>query len=105
MLTLEWLRQFRLGEYAIFDLVVSFVGITLLSPLLSKLFKKLRLDIPKRSWIIWTLPLSIFVHLIFSKFTPMTKYFFDPSGHYILKILIITMVVGGLIGIKKIPAR
>lgn len=38
MPTLEYLRHFRFASYAIFDLLVSFWGIYLLSPLLSRLF-------------------------------------------------------------------
>ena len=51
MTTIELLRQYRLGGYAIFDFAISYLGIWLLSPLLTRLFKKIRLDIPKINWL------------------------------------------------------
>ncbi len=106
MTSLEFLRQFRLGGYAIFDFVVAFVGIYLLSPLLSKIFKKIRINIPKRNWLFLTLPIGIITHLLIGNITPMTKYFIDLHGHYILKILILGLFIAGIKGIKienKIP--
>lgn len=102
MTWLEFIRQFRLGGYAIFDLVVSFLGIYLLSPLLSKLFLKIRISIPKINWVFLTLPLGIIVHLLSGKMTPMTKNFFDLHSNYLLKIIIIITLVLGLRGIKII---
>lgn len=100
MISIEYLRQFRFGEYAIFDLTVSFLGIYLLSPLLSKLFRKLRLDIPKRNWIFLTLPIGILTHLLVGRMTPMTQNFFDIHAHYLIKIIILASLVFGIRGIK-----
>jgi hypothetical protein len=102
MISIEYLRQFRLGEYAIFDLAVSFLGIYLLSPLLSKLFRRLRIDIPKRNWIFLTLPIGILTHLIVGRMTPMTQNFNNLHGHYLLKIIILASLVLGLRGTKII---
>ena len=102
MSTLEFLRQFRFGEYAIFDLAVSFLGVYLLSPLLSKIFRKIKIDIPKRNWLFLTLPLSILIHLAVGKITPMTRDFMDMHGHYILKIVIFALLIFGLKGITMI---
>lgn len=102
MITIEFLRSFKLGEYSIFDLSTSFIGIYLLSPLLSKLFTFIKLDIPKLSWIYLTLPLSILTHILIRQDTLMTKYFLDPTGHYILKLLIITLLILGIRGISII---
>jgi len=99
---IEFLRQFRLGGYAIFDFAVAFLGIYLLSPLLSKIFLKLRLDIPKLNWLFLTLPISIIVHLLIGQTTLMTKNFLDIHGHYILKILILGLLILGIKGIKII---
>ncbi len=96
MISIDYLRQFRIAGYAVFDFAVSFLGIYLLSPLLSKLFRKIRIDIPKRNWLILTLPISIMVHLLFGRITPMTKNFLDLNGHYILKILIVGLTVLGM---------
>jgi len=97
---IETLRRYRVGGYAIFDLVVSFVGIYLLSPLLSRLFRFVRIDIPKENWLFLTLPLSVLVHLLVGNITLMTEDFFDPQGHFFLKILILSLLFLGLRGIK-----
>jgi hypothetical protein len=99
---IEFLRQFRLGGYAIFDFAVAFLGIYLLSPLLSKIFLKLRIDIPKLNWLFLTLPISIIVHLLIGQTTLMTKNFLDIHDHYILKILILGLLILGIKGIKII---
>ncbi len=99
---IEFLRQFRIAEYAVFDFVASFIGIYLLAPFLSKLFLKLRVDIPKRNWLFLTLPIGIVVHLLVGSITPMTRDFLDLGGHYILKIFILVLLFFGLKGIKII---
>ena len=99
---IEFLRQFRVGGYAIFDFAVSFLGIYLLAPLLSKIFLKIGVDIPRKSWILFTLPISIIIHLLVGKITPMTKNFIDIHGHYLLKILILGLLILGVMGIKII---
>ena len=100
MITIEFLRSFKLGEYAIFDLVVSFLGVYLLAPVLTQLFKFTKLNIPLASWLYLTLPISILFHLLVGRYTPMTKYFLDPTGHYILKIFILGLLVLGLKDIR-----
>ena len=100
MIPIEFLRQFRFSGYAIFDFVAVFIGIYLLSPLLSKIFLKLKIDIPKKNWLFLTLPISIFVHLLVGQITPMTKDFIDIHSHYILKILILSLLILGIKGIR-----
>jgi hypothetical protein len=102
MSTLEFLRQFRILDYAVFDFVVSFLGIYLLSPLLSKLFLKIRLDIPKKNWLFLTLPIGILSHLLVGSITPMTADFLNINNHYILKIIILILSFFGIKGIKII---
>jgi hypothetical protein len=102
MTTIENLRQFRLGKYAIFDFAASFLGVYLLSPLLSKIFLKIGLNIPKQNWLFLTLPLSILTHLLVGNITPMTKDFFSPNSHYLLKLIILTSLFLGLKGIKLV---
>lgn len=99
---LQFLRQFRFGEYAYFDLIVSFLGIYFLSPLLSWLFLKLKVRIPKLSWLFLTLPLSILIHFLVHNITPMTRDFLDIHGHYILKIIILILLILGIKDIKII---
>jgi hypothetical protein len=102
MSSIEFLRQFRLGEYAIFDFAVSFLGIFLLSPLLSRLFLKLGIKIPKINWLFLTLPLSILVHWLTGRMTPMTINFINLHDFYFLKVVIIGLTILGLRGIKFI---
>ncbi len=89
MITIESLRQFRFGDYAIFDMTLAFVGMGILSPVLSKLFCLIKLEIPRKIWLIWTLPISILIHLLVGQRTLMTKYFIDLDDHYLLKAFII----------------
>ncbi len=100
-MTIEYLRSFRFGGYALFDLAISFLGIYLLSPLLSKLFLKLGLIIPKKNWLYLTLPLGVLVHLLVGTITPMTKSFIDLNSGYGLKLLIVVLLVLGLRGVKR----
>lgn len=102
MVPIEYLRQFRFSGYAIFDFVAVFIAIYFLSPLLSKLFRKLRLNIPKQNWLFLALPIGISTHLLIGNITPMTRDFMDIHSHYILKILIIGLLIFGLKGIKII---
>jgi len=102
MITLEYLRSFRIGGYAIFDLVVSFVGIYLLAPLLSKICRKFSLRVSTLSWLFLTLPISIVVHLLVNQKTLMVQDFLDLQSHWGLKILIITLTFLGIRNIKKL---
>lgn len=102
---IEFIRQFKIFEYAIFDLTVSYLGIYLLSPLLSKLFRLIRIEIPKINWVILTLPISILVHMMVGNFTPMTKKFLNLNDYYLLKIIILGMLILGIRGIKIIKNK
>lgn len=99
---ITFLRQFRMGQFAIFDFLLAFLIIFLISPLLSKIFTKVGVEIPRRNWLFFTLPISIIAHLLIGRMTPMTRQFFDPGGHYLLKAIIIGSFIFGLIGIKRI---
>lgn len=101
MNTIDYLRTFRIGGYAIFDFAASFLGMLLLAPLLSWLCKKAGIIVPKQNWVILTLPISIVAHVLVGKMTPLTKQFLDPSGHYLVKIIIIGCFVFGLLGLKR----
>ncbi|PIZ62593.1 hypothetical protein COY16_03915 [Candidatus Roizmanbacteria bacterium CG_4_10_14_0_2_um_filter_39_13] len=102
MISIEFLRQFRIAGFAIFDFAVSFIGVYLLAPLLSKLFGKLGIQILKKNWLFLTIPLSVLIHVLVSQITPMTKEFLDPQGHFILKGVIIILLIFGLRGIKRV---
>lgn len=100
MAPIAFLRQFRVGGYAIFDTAVSFLGVYLLSPWLSKLFLQFKIVVPRKSWLFLTLPISILVHFLVGNITPMTKNFMDLNGHYILKAVIFVLLFFGLKDIK-----
>ncbi len=102
MPSIEFLRSFRIGGYAIFDLTTSFLGVLVLSPFLIRLFRLIHLEIPLSSWMLFTIPIGILTHIVTGNHTLMTKYFLDPSGHYLLKLFIIILVLLGFIGIKII---
>lgn len=102
---LIYLRHFRLFNFALFDLALSFLGMYLLSGLLSKLFLKIGVQIPPRSWVLWTLPIGFLVHLLFGRMTPMVKNLLDLNGHYLLKIIVLAFFVAGFIGIKIVKIR
>lgn len=100
MITIEFLRQTRVGGYALFDLAVSFFGMYLLSPLLSKIFLKFKVYIPKLNWLYLTLPIGIIAHILIGRITLMTANFLDLQGHYVLKVVIVILCILGLRGIK-----
>ena len=105
MITIEFLRQFRIGGYALFDLAMAFLGMLVLSPVLSKLFLKLKVKIPRKNWLFLTLPISILAHVLVGNMTLMTKNFLDVNSHYVLKILIICLMILGVKDIKRISKK
>ncbi|AHB41060.1 hypothetical protein P148_SR1C00001G0253 [candidate division SR1 bacterium RAAC1_SR1_1] len=100
MNVIEFLRQFRVGGYAIFDLVVAFGGMYLLAPLLSRLFKKIRIIVPRLNRVFLTLPIAVIVHFLVGNITPMTKDIVDIHGHYLIKIIILVSLFFGIRKIK-----
>jgi len=93
---IEVLRQFKIGQFAVFDTVISYVGIYLLAPQLTKLTLKAHLQISRTQWLWLVLPLSIVIHLIFNQKTPLTNMVLNPNGYYLLKFLILFMLFMGL---------
>lgn len=96
MTSIEFIRQFKIGEYAIFDFVVSFLFALLISPILTKLFRIINLEIPRASWLYLTIPISILVHIIVGNITPMTRDFISLKGGVFIKILIVALVILGI---------
>ena len=105
MQILEYLREFTIFDYAIFDLIVSFWWVYLLSPTLTKLFLKIWIEIKRKNWMFLVLPLGILFHIIFWNITPMTRDFLDLNDFYSLKILIIVLLALGLKDIKFINKK
>lgn len=99
---IDYLRQFRLGNFAVFDFAASFLGMLALSPLLSYLCKRAGVHVPKRNWVILTLPIGVLAHILVGNITPLTKDVLDLSGHYVAKIVIVACAVFGVTGIRWI---
>lgn len=102
MIDIEYLRQFRIGSFAIFDFTIAFLAMIALSPGLSWLCKKAGVHVPKRNWVILTLPISVLAHVLFGRITPLTKSFLDPSGHYLVKIIVIGCCIAGVLGVQRL---
>jgi uncharacterized membrane protein len=102
MTTIELLRLYRFGDYALFDLFLAFLGMYLLAPVLSKIFRFFKLEIPKINWVFFTLPIGMVLHVLTKANTVMTKNFFDTQSHYFIKILIFSSLILGLMGIRVI---
>lgn len=99
-MTIEYLRSFRIAGYAVFDLISAFAGVYLLAPLLSRLFLKIGVVVPRSSWMLLTLPLGVLIHIIVGTETMMVKNFLDINGHYGIKILMVVLTCLGLLRVN-----
>lgn len=97
---IDFLRQFRIGPFAIFDTALAYVGIFFVAPLLTKLFSRFHLNISRTAWLWLTLPIAVIFHLVFRQSTPFMKMFLDLNGFYIAKIILLSMLYMGLRNIK-----
>ena len=100
MPSIEYLRSFKVFEYAIFDFALSFLGVYLLSPILSWLLTKINVKISKKSWLLLTIPISIPIHYLVGTITPLTEQFLNPNGDFIVKIVIVVLTYLGAKDIK-----
>lgn len=97
---IEFLRQFRIGPFTIFDSAAAYIGIFLVSPVLNWVLAKMHLRISVIGWLWLTLPIGIIFHLIFNQSTPMMKMLLNPNGDYITKIVLVLMLFMGLRQVK-----
>lgn len=105
MSLIDYLRQFRIGQYAIFDFASAFLGMALISPILSWLFAKFGVIVPKRNWVILTLPISVLIHVLIGNITPLTRDFFDLQAHPFTKLIIVGCLIFGLKGINIVKRK
>jgi hypothetical protein len=77
MITIEYLRNFKIGEYAIFDLTVSFLESGPLPTFIPSISAN-QTRYPPANWLFLTLP-SDYFHLAGNN--THDKYFLDPSAH------------------------
>jgi ABC-type enterochelin transport system permease subunit len=94
------LREFKIGQFAIFDSVLAYVGIFLLAPLLTKIFYKFHLNITRSAWLWLTLPIAVIFHLVFRQNTPFMKMFLGPNGYLVAKVILLSMLFMGVRNIK-----
>ncbi|MFA6519028.1 MAG: hypothetical protein WCV93_05280 [Candidatus Shapirobacteria bacterium] len=101
---LDYLRQFKIGPFAIFDTALAYLAIFLLSPLLTKLFSVFHLSVSRVALLWLTLPISVLFHLIFRQNTPLMKILSDPSqfSFYLSLGLLLLMTYLGLKDIKRL---
>jgi len=92
-MTIEYLRSFRVGPFAIFDFAVSYLAMYFLAPYLSKLLALAGIQVNREQWLWLTLPIALAFHLIFRPDTPFTKMFLDPAGGYVAKLVILAMLI------------
>lgn len=95
------LRQYRIGPFTIFDTVTAYLGVLILSPLLTWLFSKIHIHISVVSWLWLTIPISIIFHLAFHQNTPLMKILSDPS-QYQFYLVVVVLVFMTFMGFKDI---
>lgn len=89
------LRQFRIGPFAVFDTVLGYIGILILSPLLTKLFAQIQVRIPWSSWLWWMLPISVVFHLLFRQHTPLIQTLSQAPGFLVVSAMLLFMTFMG----------
>jgi hypothetical protein len=95
MISLETLRQLRIGPFSFFDTATAYFGILLIAPLLTKLFSKIGLYINRIQWLWLTLPIAVLFHLLLRLNTPLIKMLMHfPSGIFIAIVLIVMLYLG-----------
>jgi hypothetical protein len=98
---ISFLRQARIGGIAIFDVALSYLGIYLLSPILSNIAKSLGLRIKRSSWLWLTIPIGVIVHILFKQSTTLNNLLFT-NGNYPIKLLLVFMLFMGIKDVRKV---
>jgi hypothetical protein len=96
MITLEYLRSFRICNLSVFDFATAYLGIYLLVPLLNKIISPTHRQLTHWQWMLLVLPISLIFHLLFGNMTPLTKLAIDPYSGYAFKVLLLVMLYFGL---------
>ncbi len=86
IMSLDKLRSFRIGQFAVFDFVVSYVAMWLLAPYLR---------ISRVSALLIMIPLSVVVHKFIGRVTPLTQMVMG-AGHMSVKLLTLFMLVAAV---------
>lgn len=85
--TIDYLRSFRVINYAIFDFIASFIGMYILAKIFKWNMKKVML---------LTIPLSVVSHILVDNITPLTKQTIG-EGNYLVKIIMIILVISAFV--------
>lgn len=96
MNTVSFLRQFKIGPFAIFDLAVSYLGIYLIAPFLVWVFEKIHIKTTVATWLWLTIPIGVLFHIAFNQNTPLNRMILDLHGNYLVKIVLLIMLFLGL---------
>ena len=86
----SYLRSFTIGDYSIFDLVLTFLLAYLLS------FPLKQFGIVRKQLFYLAIPFSIIIHKILGIHTPLTDRFFNPNNYYFLKISMLYLTYKGI---------
>ena len=96
------LRQYRVGEFAVFDFAVSYLAMWFLAPLLSRLVRKVGFHVPRINWIFFTLPLAVAIHLAIGQSTPLTSQTMAPWAGYVAKGVVLLSLLLSFRGITRV---
>lgn len=96
MITIEYLRSFRLYNFSIFDFVTAYLGVYLLVPILNWIISPTRRQLSHLQWLLLVLPISIIFHLLTSTSTPLTLLATDLHQGYFFKVALLAMLYFGL---------
>lgn len=97
---ITYLRSFKVGPFAIFDITISYVGIYLFAPLLSWIVGLVGLRVDRVAWLWLTLPLAILFHLVFNQNTPLSKMVLSTDSGWVAKVVLIAMLGVGISRIR-----
>lgn len=86
------LRSVRIGPFAVFDFIISYIAVYFLAPYLSKFFLKLGIRINTEQWLWLTLPIAVLAHIIARSDTVFTNMFLNPTSGWIAKTVIVIML-------------
>ena len=88
-MSLEKLRSYRIGSFAIFDFASSFIGAWVVAPYLSKWVT--------RTQVLWlVIPAGVAVHIVTGIKTPLNKMVIGPGSNVLAQAAIAVMVYKGL---------
>jgi len=88
--TLSKIRNYKFGEYSLFNLIVPFIAAYLLSLFTSSY------GIPRGQLFLLALPVSIIVYKLLSIPSTLAERFFDQKNYYILKISMLYLTYRGI---------